>query len=66
MKGLYYVVCDSETFLFIGIIVYYGQLIDADKYYSNKIKKKNATRRTWTTAEEQCLINALKDIVLAG
>lgn len=40
MKGLYYVACDSETFLFIGIIVYYGQLIDAEKYYPTKSRKK--------------------------
>lgn len=33
---------------------------------SNTKSRRISSRRTWTVAEEQWLINALKDIVLAG
>lgn len=33
---------------------------------SGSQKTKPLKRRTWTTLEEQCLVNALKDVVQAG
>lgn len=51
--------------LVIGIITY----MESQSMSTNTINTKsrrNGSRRTWTVAEEQWLINALKDIVVAG